>query len=380
MEPVTYLDHNATTPIRPGVAEAMASAMACAGNPSSVHRSGRAARRMVEDARERVAALVGASPANVVFTSGGTEANHLAIRGCGRRHVIVSAVEHPSVLKATDTPKLVPVDGDGIVDLAELEAMLARDETPAVVSVMLANNETGVLQPVAAVAEIARRYGALVHCDAVQAAAKVAIDPKNLGVHMISVSAHKLGGPTGVGALIAYGDIQVSAVACGGGQERGRRAGTENVPGIVGFGVAAEAAVDDAAKWSRIAAWRDTLERRALRAMCGVHVFGAHVNRLPNTSCLAMPGADSEIQVMMLDLAGVEVSAGSACSSGTVTRSHVLAAMGVAEDLARSAIRVSLGWTSEERDTERFLNAWCAMHERTLQGQGQGSPSESYAA
>lgn len=331
---------------------------------------------MVEDAREQVAALVGAAPAEVVFTSGGTEANALALCGRGQRRVLVSAVEHPSVLKAVDGADVVPVDGDGVVDVAVLDRMLAdtAGSAPgsAVVSVMLANNETGVLQPVAAVSDVARRYGALVHCDAVQAAGKLALDVGDLDVDLVSLSAHKLGGPPGVGALIVRGDSIVTAMIRGGGQERGRRAGTENVPGIVGFGVAAEAARAGLRDWTRIAAWRGALEERALDRVPGARVFGAGAPRLPNTTCIAMPGVDSAIQVMALDLDGVAVSAGSACSSGKVTQSHVLAAMGVPDDVARTAIRVSLGWTSREGDMDRFLVAWSALGNR----RGQARPNE----
>lgn len=365
MMTMTYLDHNATTPVRPGVADAVAEALSVTGNPSSVHRYGRTVRRMVEDAREQVAALVGATPAEVVFTSGGTEANALALCGGGERRVLVSAVEHPSVLKAVDGADIVPVDGDGVVDVVALDQMLGvvsgSVPEPAIVSVMLANNESGVVQPVAAVSDVARRHGARVHCDAVQAAGKIVIDVRDLDVDLLSLSAHKLGGPTGVGALIVRSDAGSTATLRGGGQERGRRAGTENVPGIVGFGVAAEAAGGDGANWTRIAAWRDALERRALACVPAACVFGAGAPRLPNTTCIAMPRVDSAIQVMALDLDGIAVSAGSACSSGKVTQSHVLAAMGVPDDVARTAIRVSLGWTSREDDVERFLAAWSAL-------------------
>lgn len=365
MTTMTYLDHNATTPARPGVADAVAAVLCATGNPSSVHRYGRTVRRMVEDARDQVAALVGAAPAQVVFTSGGTEANALALCGRGERRLLVSAVEHPSVLKAVEGADIIPVDGDGVVDVAALERLLDDAPRPSLVSVMLANNETGVLQPVAAVSDVARRHGARVHCDAVQAAGKIAIDVRELDVDLLSLSAHKLGGPPGVGALIVRGDAGVTAMMRGGGQERGRRAGTENVPGIVGFGVAAEAARDETAAWTRIAAWRDALERGAAARVPAAHVFGADAPRLPNTTYIAMPGVDSAIQVMALDLAGIAVSAGSACSSGKVTQSHVLAAMGVPQATARSAIRVSLGWTSREDDVERFLASWSALSARS---------------
>jgi cysteine desulfurase len=242
MTPSVYLDHNATTPLRPQAIEAMREAMHVAGNPSSVHRHGRLARRLVENARERVAKLVDADPANVVFTGSGTEANALALRGAGRRRVMVSAVEHASVLHALDDAEIIPVGGNGVVRLDALETRLAASDEPALISVMLANNETGVLQPVREIGAVARRHGALLHCDAVQAAGKVAVHFESLGAHLLSLSAHKLGGPAGVGALVVDPSVPLSALLRGGGQERGRRAGSENVLGIVGFGAAAEAA------------------------------------------------------------------------------------------------------------------------------------------
>ncbi len=363
MEHAVYLDHNATTPVRPEAAEAVSAALALTGNPSSVHRHGRMARRLVEDARERVADLVGAEVAEVVFTSGGTEANALAIRGAGRSRVLVSSVEHVSVLGAFEGAEQVPVDGDGIVDLDALEAMLAAEDVPALVSVMLANNETGVVQPVAAVAALARRYGAFAHCDAVQAPGKIAVARKELGVHMMSLSAHKIGGPSGAGALIVADEVPLAATVRGGGQERGRRAGTENVPGIAGFAAAAETAgtLEDAA---RIARLRDRLERGVRELVPATRIFGSDAPRLPNTSCFSMPGVSSETQVMALDLGGVAVSAGSACSSGKVAPSHVLRAMKVDDEHAGCALRVSFGWTNVDHDVDRLLEVWGSLYAR----------------
>ena len=356
-----YLDHNATTTVRSAAADAMAHALAEGGNASSVHKFGRRARKLVEDSRDAVAALVGVRPSGIVFTSGGSEANNLALRGAGRARVLASAVEHASVLKAAPGIEPIPVDGSGVVDVARLDDMLARDGRPAVVSVMLANNETGVIQPVAAVAAVAGRHGALVHCDAVQAAGKMAVDATALGVDMISLSAHKIGGPAGVGALVLARDVPLKAMVLGGGQERGRRAGTENVPGIAGFGAAAQAAADGIADFQRLGRWRDEIEAQ-LTALAGARVFGRDAPRLANTSCLTMPGVRAENQIIALDLAGVAVSAGSACSSGKIEPSHVLEAMGVGADEAATAIRVSLGWDSTERDVARFLEAWAGVH------------------
>jgi cysteine desulfurase len=358
-----YLDYNATTPVRPAVAAAMAEALAAVGNPSSVHGFGRAARARLEAAREQVAALVGARPAQVVFTSGGTEANDLALTGAGRERVLVTAIEHDSVLKAT-AAETIPVERSGLLDLAVLERMLAARREPALVAVMLANNETGVIQPVAEAACLVHGHGALLHCDAVQATGKIAVDFNALGADLMTLSAHKLGGPAGVGALVIADHVNLAARQRGGGQERGRRAGTENLAGIVGFGVAAEIAAAELGAMAGLAGLRDDLERRALVAKPGAFVFGREARRLANTSCIALPGVSSELQVMALDLAGVAVSAGSACSSGKVQPSHVLRAMGADAATAGSAIRVSLGWQSTAEDVERFLEAWCALAAR----------------
>jgi cysteine desulfurase len=361
-----YLDHNATAPVRPEAVEAVARTLSMVGNPSSVHGFGRAARRLVEEARERVAALAGAQPEDVVFTGGGSEANNLALGGCGRRRILVSAVEHDSILNADAALETVPVDGDGVIDLDALDKRLALEDTPALVSVMLANNETGTIQPVAGVVEVARRHDALVHCDAVQSAGKMALSFSDLGVDMLTLSAHKMGGPQGVGALIVGAGVALKALVRGGGQERGRRAGTESVPLIVGFGAAtlAVGAVGGGEEGRRLARLRDGLEERLARLTPAPLLLGQGAPRLPNTSCIAMPGVASETQVMALDLAGVAVSAGSACSSGKVRPSHVLRAMGLGEAEAGSAIRVSLGWTSTDADVERFVAAWAKIDER----------------
>lgn len=363
MENTIYLDHNATTPARPQALDAVAAALGQTGNPSSVHRYGRLARRMVEDARDRVAALVGARSSDVVFTSGGSEANSLAIRGSGRGRVVVSAVEHVSVLAASDRRECIPVDRGGRVDLNALETMLGAEDMPALVSVMLVNNETGVIQPIAEVSEVAHRHNALVHCDAAQAAGKLAIDMEALGVDMLSLSAHKLGGIAGCGALMVRGDAIPRAQIRGGGQERGRRAGSENLAGIAGFGAAAEicSTLPDVHRNGKL---RDRLERSVAEITPNARFFGSDSPRVCNTSCISMPGVASETQVMALDLAGVAVSAGSACSSGKVTRSHVLRAMGVDDEEAGGAIRVSLGWTTQERDVERFVDAWRSLYAR----------------
>ena len=366
MKNPVYMDHNATTAVRPEARDAVALALALTGNPSSVHGSGRTARRLVEDARDAVAALVGAEPAWVVFTSGGTEANNLALRVLPKRApILCSAVEHASVLSVMDGIVEIPVDGDGVVDLGALEALLAGEDTPALVSVMLANNETGVLQPVADVAALAHEHGALIHCDAVQAAGKMAIDFRTLGCDLMSLSAHKIGGPSGVGVLVVTsgveGDLALIPMLRGGGQERGRRAGTENVPGIAGFGAAARAAREGLTDFARLGRWRERIENR-LRQRADSRVYGFGAPRLANTSCLTMPGVEAETQVIQFDLAGVAVSAGAACSSGKVEPSRVLAAMGVDANEAATAIRVSLGWNTTEDDADKFVEAWIQVY------------------
>jgi cysteine desulfurase len=368
----SYLDHNATAPIRPEVADAVARALAMPGNPSSVHAEGRAARAAIERARDQVAALVGAKARNVVFTSGGTEGANTVLSpwlcraGAAPASVLLAgATEHVCVLDGHRFPgeaaERIPVDGDGLVDLAWLEARLARQDGPALVSVQAANNETGVLQPVADVAALVDAAGGLVHTDAVQAAGRVSIDLRTLGADVLTLSAHKLGGPKGVGAIVlASEQIAIGEAAMrGGGQERGRRAGTENVAGIVGFGVAAQlAAAEMETERARLAGLTDALVRHLRRIAPEAVIFGDGVARLPNTTAFAVPGVKAETALIALDLDGIAVSSGSACSSGKVRRSHVLKAMGVVPSLAEGAIRVSFGWNSTEADVEGFVTAF----------------------
>jgi cysteine desulfurase len=268
---------------------------------------------------------------------------------------------------ATDL-EIVPVDGDGVVNLAALEQMLAKDDRPAIVAIQLANNETGVVQPVADAAHIAHAAGALLHCDAVQAVGRISVDFEALGTDLLSISAHKIGGPQGAGALVIADGIATVAMQRGGGQEFGRRAGTENVAAIAGFGAAAEELHRSrSAEAMKLASLRDRLEDGVRKVAPGAAVLGSNVARVPNTSCIAAAGTANDVQVMALDLAGIAVSAGAACSSGKVGRSHVLAAMGVLPSLAGSAIRVSVGWHNEAADIDRFLDAWrpLAMREET---------------
>ncbi|HXP29973.1 MAG TPA: cysteine desulfurase family protein [Stellaceae bacterium] len=360
----TYLDWNATAPLRAEVADAIAESLRRCGNPSSVHRWGRAARQALEAARRDVAALCGAAPDAVVFTSGGTEANQLALKGLPERRLIVSAIEHDSVRLARPDAAVLPALPDGRADLVALDAWLAAAARPALVSLMLANNETGAIQPVAEAARIAHAHGALLHCDAVQAAGKLPLDFRRSGADLLTLSAHKIGGPQGVGALVASPDLPLAPLWSGGGQERGRRAGTENLPGIIGFGAAARCALAGIDAYAKLAVLRDAAERRLLAIAPGARSFAATAPRLANTLCIAMPSIPAATQVMALDLAGVMVSAGSACSSGKLRRSHVLEAMGVAPDDSDCAIRVSLGWSSTERDIDHLVEAWGALYAR----------------
>jgi cysteine desulfurase len=363
-----YLDYNATAKVRPEAAAAVARALEIGGNPSSVHGAGRAARAIVEQARNDVAALIGGPPQTVVFTSGGTEANALAIQSAvatGSRRLIVSAIEHDSVLETARAcgavVETLPVTADGRADLDWLSARLARwdaaDGRPFV-ALMLANNETGVIQPVREAAEIVRAAEGWLHVDAVQAAGRIMTDSRALGADTLAVSAHKLGGPQGVGALTFGPRATLVRLQHGGGQERGRRSGTENVPGIAGFGAAARAALIDR---NDNGPWRDAVAEQ-LKAH-GAVVIGEDAPRVSNTLCLAAPGHAAETQVMSLDLAGVMVSAGSACSSGKVRASHVLSAMGLG-DLAACAIRVSGGWATTEADWQAFADAWIQVQSR----------------
>jgi cysteine desulfurase len=374
----SYLDYNATAPLRPEVREAMVAALDTHGNPSSVHAEGREARALIESARAKVARLAGAKPENVIFTSGGSEANALALAAqTGEAwHCYISAVEHPSVLAGgrfyRESTSRIPVSGDGVIDLDVLAAELAKHHLGGwrpFVSLMAANNETGTIQPVAEAAEIVHEAGGILHTDAVQVAGRLPLDFAALGADMMTLSAHKIGGPKGVGALVLREGVPVEPLIKGGGQERRRRAGTENVAGIVGFGVAAELAAAEVEKAAELAALRDELESRVLAVEPDTVVVSGRVARLPNTSCLAVPDTKAETLVIGLDLAGVAVSAGSACSSGKVEASHVLSAMGLSPELAQGAIRVSLGFGTVSADIERFIGAWSELIKRMRQRQ-----------
>jgi cysteine desulfurase len=373
-----YLDWNATTPLRPEAKAAMAHAWEVGGNPSSVHAEGREARRLVEDARAAVAAAVGAEAQNVIFTSGGTEANSLALTSGIRRgkgpaveRLLVSAIEHASVLSggrfAAEATAHIGVTRDGIVDLDRLRVLL--EGPPALVSIMLANNETGAIQPVAEAARLVHDAGGLLHVDAIQALGKIPFDLNAIGADLLSVSAHKIGGPKGVGALVlAEGVEGLAPLLRGGGQEKGRRAGTEDVAGIAGFGAAVRATLNgregDASREERLRARLET----GLSQTPGAVVFAGDIERLPNTVLFAVPGMRAETAVIGFDLAGVAVSSGSACSSGKVQPSHVVEAMGFGPELAQGAVRLSLGWSTTEADIDSALEAWRKLADGLLRG------------
>ncbi|MGR9071739.1 MAG: cysteine desulfurase family protein [Gammaproteobacteria bacterium] len=362
---MVYFDHNATTPLDERVLEAMKPYLSVFfGNPSSLYRYGRTARSAVETAREQVAALAGASPSQVVFTSGGTEANNLAIKGASAMltpgKIAVSAIEHPSVLEtAMSLQRLgwmfeaIGVDKNGLVTLEALQK--ACSSGVDLVSVMTANNETGTIQDIAAMAETLADKNVLLHTDAVQAAGKIPIDFKAMGVQMMTLSSHKINGPKGAGALIVDNKVGLSPLITGGGQEKGLRAGTENVAAVVGFGKAAEIALNEMeSSNSRLRGLRSRLEA-GLSHIPGLIVFALNVERLPNTVQFGMPETDGEMLLMRLDQKGFAVSSGSACSSGGSEPSHVLTAMGVDEKLAKSAIRVSLGKSNTEAEIDSFV-------------------------
>jgi cysteine desulfurase len=374
-----YLDWNATTPLRPEARSAMAAAWELPGNPSSVHAEGRQARRLVEDARAAVAAAVGGLPRNVIFTSSGTEANALALgpgvrttAGQPARRLLISAIEHVSVMAGgrftPDAISKIPVTPSGVVDLAGLRAGLTAGG-PVLVSIMAANNETGALQPIHEAAEIVHAAGGLLHVDAIQAFGKISLNIKDLMADFVTVSAHKIGGPKGVGALIlADGLSGVEPLLRGGGQERGHRAGTENVAGIAGFGAAVSAAMAElGADGRRVESLRNRLEA-GLRQTPGVVIFSADARRLPNTTLFTIPGLRAETAVIGFDLEGIAVSSGSACSSGKVQSSHVLEAMGFDANLAQGAVRLSLGWSTTEADIESCLQAWRKLAGTLIKG------------
>ncbi|MBF0379454.1 MAG: cysteine desulfurase [Magnetococcales bacterium] len=362
-----YLDHNATSPVREEVVEQIIPYFReFSGNPSSVHNPGRAAQKGLDDARRKVAGLVDVHASQVIFTSGGTEANNLALMGVASKfdfkgRIITSTIEHPSVLQMCDLLESrgmqivkIGVDEQGVVDLDSLEAAITPDT--CLISIMHANNETGVVQPVADIANICRHRDVLFHSDTVQSVAKLPVTLANIGADMISLSAHKFGGPKGVGALIINNRLKFPGILLGGSQERGRRAGTENLPGIVGFGAAADLLIDGQKDYADfLFGLRNQLEEKLSNLVPELVIFGNNSERLANTTAVGIAGLDGETLVMHMDMAGFAISAGSACGSGRTKASHVLTAMGYDGAIGQSAVRISLGWDTKAADIDKFV-------------------------
>lgn len=362
-----YLDYNATTPLREGVKKVMIEAMEDFGNPSSIHKFGRTARARIENARDILSAYLGVKPEQVFFTSGGTEANNAVIGSHSDCVLMISTIEHESVEKAAPGSYKIEVNAEGLIDLGKLEEALASLRGQKIlISAMLANNETGILQPIQQVVEIARKYKALVHCDAVTAFTKVPFSYEELGVDYLTLSAHKIGGPKGCGAVIVPFNVQLPSLLHGGGQEKGHRAGTENLLGIVGFGQAIQDAPND--NWQAVQSLRELLENLIMGAVPKTVIYGINSPRLPNTTFISMVGVHTQTQLMAFDLEGFAVSSGSACSSGKITGSKVLKAMGVNDLEASQALRVSLGWATTRQEIEDFAKAWITLYNRYKNG------------
>lgn len=363
-----YLDYNATALMKPAVIEEMARVMAIGGNPSSVHAVGRGAKAILEQSRQTIGRMINCRPQKVTFTGGGTEANNIALKATGRDHIIIAATEHDSIAGIKDnfsgTVHCLSVDQNGKVSPEELTEALQDIPEKTLVSIMLANNETGVVQDIKTLAEITHAAGALFHTDAIQALGKIPVDFRALGVDMMSLSAHKISGPQGVGALVALEKIDIKPIIFGGGQEVGRRSGTENLAGIAGFAKAVSMVPKSLNVMDHLKEMRDRLEQEISRHAPDAVFYGASSDRLPNTTTILMPGVASETQVMAFDLDGICVSSGSACSSGKVKPSHVVSAMGARQDQALSTIRVSLGWQTTPQDVDSFIAAWIKLYDR----------------
>ncbi|MEI8320676.1 MAG: cysteine desulfurase family protein [Alphaproteobacteria bacterium] len=352
-----YLDHNATAPLRPQVMSAMTAAMSLPLNASSLHGLGQYAKKIAAKARQNLADFIQCSADELIFTSGGTESNNMILNQ-DWDHVFVLATEHDSILKAVSVAQMIPVDDQGIIQLDWLEEALQvlPEKSKTLVCVQYANNETGVLQPIEKVVALAHTYNALVHTDAVQCFGKIPLSFKDLGIDFMSISAHKVGGPQGVGALIARASLTLESFLKGGGQEKNRRAGTENIAAIAGFGALPE--LIDLKHSESLALWHHTLEKSLQEFAPNSTVVGSAVKRLPNTTCLVMPNVKNAIQLIHFDLKGIAVNTGSACSSGTLKPSRVLKAMNLPESVYNNAIRVSSGWNTKQEDLLKFCEDW----------------------
>ena len=360
-----YLDYNATSPLRSEAKKAIFDALGEPSNPSSIHGFGRRARKRLEKSRVQIAKLVGSEPENIIFTSGGTEADSLAIKGAYCSNIVISSIEHDAIFSAAPESEKVAVNQDGTIILSDLEKALSRVEGTCLVSIMWANNETGAIQPMEEIVAIASKYGAQVHADAIQAFGKIPINFRDSGLSMMSISAHKIGGPPGVGALVVADGIKLKPFLVGGGQEKGRRSGTENIMGIVGFGAAAEVLLNNASEPDEVCRLRDLFEQKLLDYLPDLQILSVNAPRLGNTSAVVMAGVSAETQVMLFDLEGIYISAGAACSSGKIKKSHVIEAMGVIGDATTNTIRVSFGWESTESDVDRVVETWIKIYEKT---------------
>lgn len=363
---IVYMDNNATSATSESALAAMRELQGLPLNASSIHSFGRKARGLVEEARENIAKLANSGSARIIFTGSGTESNNMALRSLYNHKVITSSIEHASILKIGTHIHEIPASPAGIIDVSALERIMGQHSGEKIlVSVMLANNETGVVQPINKIAEITHKHGGLVHTDAAQCFGKIKVDMASLGVDMLTISAHKFGGPQGIAALIASKHVPLHPFILGGGQEQGYRAGTENISAIHGFGVAASEAINNVIAMQNIAILRDKIESQIMEIAPDAIIFGNKAERLPNTSMIAMPNATSETQIMHFDIEGIAISSGAACSSGKVETSHVLLSMGVSPILAKNAIRVSLGVNNTAMDVDKFITAWKSLYERT---------------
>jgi cysteine desulfurase len=361
-----YLDYNATAPLRPEVTALMADIFSIPLNASAIHAHGREGRRLIEAARKQVANLVKVESQSVIFNSGATEGNNTVLKYFASKgsKIAVSAIEHPSVLEAHPQAIRIPVQPNGLLDLTALEIILKSDDKPELVSVMMANNETAAIQDISAIAQITKQYGSNLHCDGVQAAGKIGINLYLSGIDFLTISAHKIGGPQGVGALILGQCGETASLLHGGGQEKSARAGTENVAGIAGFGLAAELANNNLGQFQALAKLRDTLENKLTALRDDLMIFSRGIPRLANTSFFALPDISAETLLIALDIEGISASNGSACSSGTIKQSHVLTAMGIPEHYRAGALRISMGWNTATQDIERFLDVFTKIIKR----------------
>lgn len=360
-----YLDYNATAPIRTEVIELMSDVMKEGGNPSSVHALGRTAKSRLETARSQIAEVLNCRAQMIIFTSGGTEANNMAILNSKRSRLITTNAEHNSVNLSKDSFEgkvdMLSINSDGLINLEDLKELLLNDGDQRIVSILLANNETGVIQDIESISKITKDAGALLHVDAIQAFGKIPLDFQSLDVDMMSISSHKIGGPQGVGALIALEKLPVRSSIIGGGQEVGRRGGTENIAGIAGFGLAASMISRSLEKMKELEEWRNYVEQEILIKASGSMCLGHNSKRLPNVSTIYMPNVRSETQVMNFDLDKICVSSGSACSSGKVKASHVIMAMTNDDEIASSTVRMSMGWNTKREDIDAFISSWLKM-------------------